>query len=63
MCVAADASELFCMAYLPNIERILYHSNKNQVGGFYSFPRENALSRTSVDFHQLKLASLRVYKI
>ena len=27
MCVAAIASELFCMAYLANIERFLYHSN------------------------------------
>ena len=27
MCVAANASELFCMAYLANIERFLYHSS------------------------------------
>ena len=27
MCVAANASEFFCMAYLANIERFLYHSN------------------------------------
>ena len=26
-CVAANASELFCMAYLANIESFLYHSN------------------------------------
>ena len=25
MCVAANAYELFCMAYLANIERFLYH--------------------------------------
>ena len=27
MCVAANASELFCMAHLANYERFLYHSN------------------------------------
>ena len=27
MCVAPNASELFCMAYLANIERFLYPSN------------------------------------
>ena len=27
MCVAANASELFCMAHLANIERFLLHSN------------------------------------
>ena len=27
MSVAANASELLCMAYLANIERFLYHSN------------------------------------
>ena len=27
MCVAANASELFRMTYLANIERSLYHSN------------------------------------
>ena len=27
MCVAANASELFCMVHLANIERFLYHSN------------------------------------
>ena len=27
MCVAANGSELFCMAHLANIERFLYHSN------------------------------------
>ena len=27
MRVAANASALFCMAYLANIERFLYHSN------------------------------------
>ena len=27
MCVAATASELFCMVYLANIKRFLYHSN------------------------------------
>ena len=26
MCVAANASELFCMAHLANIERFLYRS-------------------------------------
>ena len=26
MCVAANASELFCMAYLAYTERFLYHS-------------------------------------
>ena len=27
MCIAANASELFCMAHLSKIERFLYHSN------------------------------------
>ena len=27
MCVAANASELFCMAHLTNIQRFLYHFN------------------------------------
>ena len=27
MCGATNASELFRMAHLPNIERFLYHSN------------------------------------
>ena len=27
MCVAANASELFCMAHLANIQRFLYQSN------------------------------------
>ena len=27
ICVSANASELFCMAHLANIERFLYHSN------------------------------------
>ena len=27
MCVAANASELFCMAHLANNERFLHHSN------------------------------------
>ena len=27
MRVAANASELFCMAYSANIKRVLYHSN------------------------------------
>ena len=27
MCVAANGSELFCMAHLAKIERFLYHSN------------------------------------
>ena len=27
MCVAANASKLFCMTHLANIERFLYHSN------------------------------------
>ena len=27
MCVAANASEVFCMAHLANNERFLYHSN------------------------------------
>ena len=27
VCVAANASELFCMAHLANIERLLCHSN------------------------------------
>ena len=27
MCVAANASELFCMAHLADIERFLCHSN------------------------------------
>ena len=27
MCVAANASEVFCMAYIANIGRFLYHSN------------------------------------
>ena len=27
MCIAANASELFCMAHLANIESFLYHSN------------------------------------
>ena len=29
MCVAANASELFCMAHLENIERFLYHSHQD----------------------------------
>ena len=27
MCVAANPSEMFCLSYLANIERFLYHSN------------------------------------
>ena len=27
VCVAVEASELFCLAYLANMERFLYHSN------------------------------------
>ena len=27
MCMAANASELFCMAHLSDTERFLYHSN------------------------------------
>ena len=27
MCVAANASELFCMAYSVNVDRFLYHFN------------------------------------
>ena len=27
MCVAANTSELFCVAHLANIERFLYHYN------------------------------------
>ena len=27
VCVAANASELFCMAHLANIERFLFHSS------------------------------------
>ena len=59
MCVAPNASELFCMAYLANIERFLYHYNLSFQISSFIYMYTHQLEQMKIECEKVRFTHFR----